>query len=162
MDSLESRDRNAVLIRSMMGAAVAGLCCLTPIVLVSLGVTSVAIANNWGNILYGEYRWYFRAAALLLIAVTLALYFRSRGICTLDQARRQRNRILNLSLLALLTFHALYVSWTYVVLHYWGIAAGLPWGQWDETWAIPVSAMLLAAAGLAFWLLPKVFSPTKK
>jgi hypothetical protein len=160
MDSFPADDRRAVLVRASIGALVAGLCCMTPIVLVAAGITSVAIANNWGNLLYGEYRWYFRLGALGLILLTLVTYFRSRGICTLQQARRQRNRILNTTLLALLIFHALYVFWTYVVLHYLGIAAGLPWAQWDESWAIPVSVALLAAAALAYWLLPRFVSST--
>ncbi|MCC6390955.1 MAG: hypothetical protein IT167_10140 [Bryobacterales bacterium] len=158
MDTFRAEDRRAVLARAAIGALVAGLCCMTPILLAAAGITSVAIADNWGNLLYGEYRWYFRLGALGLILFTLATYFRSRGICTLQQARRQRNRILNTTLLALLIFHALYVFWTYVVLHYLGIAAGLPWGQWDESWAIPVSVVLMGAAALAYWLLPKIGS----
>lgn len=148
-------DRKATLWQAGIAALVGGLCCMTPIVLVSLGLTTVTVANNWGNLLYGEYRWHFRILALALMSITLVLYFRSRGICTLDQAKRQRTRILNLTIVSLLIFYALYVFWTYVVLHYWGVAAGLPWGQWDESWAIPLSAGLMAVAALAWWLLPK-------
>lgn len=158
MKEVQTRARNegkAILLRAAAGALLAGLCCLTPIVLVLLGLTTVTIANNWGNLLYGEYRWHFRLLALALLAATLVVYFRRRGVCTLDAARRQRNRIVNLCLLALLAFFSIYVFWTYVVLHYWGIAAGLPWGQWEESWAIPLSAVLLVVTALAFWLLPK-------
>jgi len=158
METFRAEDRRAALARAGIGALAAGLCCMTPIVLAAAGITSTAIANNWGNLLYGEYRWYFRLGALGLILFTLTTYFRSRGICTMRQARRQRNRIFNTTLLALLIFHALYVFWTYVVLHYLGIAAGLPWGQWDESWAIPVSVVLMGAAALAYRLLPKTGS----
>ncbi|MCC6344731.1 MAG: hypothetical protein IT166_21200 [Bryobacterales bacterium] len=154
MDALRAEDRRAALARAAVSALAASLCCTTPVVLAAAGITSAAIANNWGNLLYGDYRWHFRLAAMGLMLFTLAAYFRSRGVCTLREARRERNRILNTTLLAVLIFHALYVSWTYVALHYLGIAAGLPWEQWDERWAIPVSLVLLGAAGLAYRLPP--------
>ncbi len=158
VDSSPNSDRRFALLVSALGALAGGLCCLAPIVMVSFGITTVAIANNWGNLLYGEYKWEFRIAGLALMAITLVLHLRSRGVCTLDQARRERNRIINLALMAALGFTAAYVFWTYVVLHYWGIAAGLPWAQWDESWAIPVSILLMAAAALVFWLLPRLAS----
>lgn len=118
--------------------------------MVLAGLATVSAANSLGNWLYGEHRWAFRIAAFVLLAAALFVYFRRRGICTLDEARRQRTRIVNAALLAATTFVAIYVFWVYVVLHYWGIAAGLPWAQWDESWAIPASAVLLGAAGWAF------------
>lgn len=156
MESSEQQDRKAALIVSTFGGLFAGLCCLAPIALVSFGLTTVTIANNWGNLLYGEYKWWFRVAALALMSLTLLLYLRQRGVCTLDQARRQRNRILNLVVLAMLGFAAVYVFWVYIVLHAWGIAAGLPWAQWDESWAIPVSLALAAAVLLAAFVLPRL------
>lgn len=160
MDS-PAADRKAALLVSAAGGVLAGLCCLAPIVMVSLGLTSAAIANNWGNLLYGEYKWWFRLGALALVGVTLYLYLRSRGICTLDQAIRQRNRIVNLIVLTVLTFIGVYIFWVYIVLHAWGIAAGLPWDQWDESWAIPASALLLAGILFAYLFLPKIMSRRK-
>jgi hypothetical protein len=145
-------DRKAVLLLSATGGLLGGLCCLAPIVMVLFGMATISTAVSVGNVLYGDYKWAFRAAALLFIAVGLVMYFRRRGICTLAQARRQRNRILNLLLLGLVTACCVYVSWTYVVLHYWGIAAGLPWAQWDESWAIPVSIGLLVATVIVYFL----------
>jgi hypothetical protein len=132
-----------------IGGLLGGLCCLTPIVLVMFGLATVSAANSMGNVLYGEYKWAFRIAALVFLGVGLVVYFRRRGVCTLDQARRERNRIVNAALATLVLFAAVYVFWTYVALHYWGIAAGLPWAQWDESWAIPVSAALFAVAVIA-------------
>lgn len=149
-------DRRAALLISAFGAFVAGLCCLTPIVLVALGVTSVGIANNWGNLLYGEYKWWFRLAALAALSFTLWLYLQSRGICTLNELHRQRNRVINLILLVLLTSGGLYLAYNYVALHYLGIASGLPWAQWDESWAIAPAAALLGVSVLAFWALPRL------
>ncbi len=142
---LANDDRRAIFLLSSLGAFIGGLCCLTPIVAVLLGLSTVAAANSLGNTLYGDYMWHFRAAAAVFLAAALVVYFRKRGICTLDQAKRERNRILNAAILTLLAAVAGYTFWNYVVLHYWGIAAGLPWAQWDESWAIPLSAVLVAA-----------------
>jgi amino acid transporter len=133
-----------------LSAFVGALCCLAPIVLVLFGLAAVSIANDLGNVLYGEYKWEFRLAALAFLALGLLVYFRRRGVCSIDEARRQRTRIVNVTLLSLFTATSLYIFWNYVVLHYWGIAAGLPWAQWDESWAIPTSAVLLTltAVGL--------------
>ena len=137
-------DRKGILMFSLMAAIIGGLCCLTPIVLVLLGLATISVAADLGNVLYGKYRWLFRLAALAFLAVGLVVYFRRRGICTLDQARHQWNRILNMSVLVLTAAIGTYIFWTYVVLHYWGIAAGLPWAQYSETWAIPTAATIFA------------------
>jgi hypothetical protein len=155
----ENQDRKAIVLFSSLGGVFAGLCCFPPIVLVMFGLAGVAFANDLGNVLYGEYRWMFRAAALLLLSAGLFFYFRRSGICTLDQARRERNRILNVSLLVLVSGTGIYIFWTYIVLHYWGIAAGLPWAQYDDSWAWPASAAMLGFAALLAYALRKLQRP---
>jgi hypothetical protein len=142
--------RRSLLLLSSLGGLLGGLCCFPPIVLVLLGLAGVTTAANWGNLLYGEYRWYFRAMATVFLIAGMTIYFRRRGVCTLGQARRRRNWLINTCLLAGLTAISVHIFWTYVVLHYWGIAAGLPWAQYDESWAIPTSAVLFATLLLAF------------
>jgi hypothetical protein len=144
-------DRRTALGVSVLGGLLASLCCLTPIVMVLLGLASISVANDWGNLLYGDYKWHFRLVAVVFVAAALVVYYRRQGVCTLDQAKRQRNRIVNSIILTLVTFHAVYIFFNYVVLHAWGIAAGLPWAQWDESWSYPASAVLIGAALLAFW-----------
>ncbi len=138
----QTSDRKNILLFSVIAGIIAGLCCLTPIVLVTLGLATISFAADLGNVLYGRYRWAFRFSALLFLAAGLVLYFRRRGICTLDQARHQRNRILNVSLLVLTAASGIYIFWTYIVLHYWGIAAGLPWAQYRENWVIPAVVIM--------------------
>ncbi len=142
------RDRKAIFILSSAAGIIGGLCCLTPIVLVLFGLASVSAAASLGNMLYGDYRWLFRILALIFVGIGLAVYFRRLGICTLDAVKRERNRLINVSLLALLVTLGAYIFWTYVVLHYWGIAAGLPWAQYDESWAIPSAAVVFAVAAV--------------
>jgi hypothetical protein len=145
-------DRKAAVWISALSGLLAGLCCFPPIVMVLLGLASVTVANDWGNRLYGDFKWHFRAIGVACILVALVVYYRRRGICTLDQAKRERTRILNTLLLVALVFLGVYITFNYIVLHYWGIAAGLPWAQWDESWAIPWAIGLAAAiAAVLFW-----------
>lgn len=144
-----SNDQRAAWTVSMAAGIMGGLCCLASIVLVLFGLAGVAAAASIGNVLYGNYRWYFRLFAAVCAITGLVLYFRSRGICTLDEARRQRTRLINAALLVSLAGAGVYIFWTYVVLHYWGIAVGLPWAQYDESWAIPASAVMLGLAAVA-------------
>lgn len=146
-------DRKGILLMSGFAALIGGLCCVTPVVLVLLGLASLSVAADLGNVLYGDYRWAFRLAALAFLGLALWVYFRKRGICTLDQARRQRNQIFNTTLVVLIAAVGMYIFWTYLAVHYWGIAAGLPWAQYDESWALPASAVVLAAALILYLIL---------
>ncbi len=139
-------DRKGIFLISGLAALIGGLCCLTPVVLVLVGLASLSVAADMGNVLYGDYRWLFRIAALTFLALALGFYFRRKGICTLDQARRERNRIVNTSLVVLTFSVGIYIFWTYIAVHYLGIAAGLPWAQYDESWAVPASAAVLGIA----------------
>jgi hydrogenase-4 membrane subunit HyfE len=144
-------DRKGIFGLSVFAGVIGGLCCVTPIVMVLLGIASVSAAADFGNVLYGDYKWAFRGVALACLAAGLVIYFRRRGICSLDQARRERNRIINVALLVLIGSVAMYTFWTYIVVHYWGIAAGLPWAQYDESWAIPAAAILFLVFFLLLW-----------
>ncbi len=99
---------------------VASLCCLAPIVLVALGLSTVSFAVSLTNVLDGQYRWLFDLAGVGLLAVGLVVYFRRRGICTLDQARRHRNEIINQVLLATIVAAVGYYVFFFVLLGWLG------------------------------------------
>jgi len=103
----------------------AGLCCFSPIVLFLLGVSSLTVASSFADTLYGEYKWYFRLAGLLVLAIALFIYFRKKGVCTIDQAKRRRTEIINTILVSLFVSIVAYILWLYVVVHYWGVFLGL-------------------------------------
>jgi hypothetical protein len=145
-----SRDRKGILLISALAGVIGGLCCLSPVILVLLGLASISTAAGLGDMLYGDYRWYFRLGGLLFLALALLFYFRRRGVCTLSDARRQRNRILNTSLLVTIFSVGFYIFWTYVAVQHWGIMVGLPWAQYDESWALPTSAIVLAIGALLY------------
>ena len=105
----------------------ASLCCLTPVVLVLLGLGGVAFATSLSDTLYGSYKWAFRAVGLVLLGISLLIYFRSKGICTIDQVKRQRRKIINTALLALVIGIIGYILFLYVVVEIIGKSLGI-WG----------------------------------
>jgi hypothetical protein len=107
---------------SSIPVVIASLCCLSPIILVLLGVGSVTFASSLTDSLYGEYKWYFRLAGVLAMAVSLLFYFRrTKGVCTIDEAIRRRNEIINTVALTVIAGVAGYMFFLYVVLHYIGV-----------------------------------------
>ncbi len=100
---------------------VASLCCLTPVVLVLFGLGSVSLAASLADTLYDTYKWIFRIAGLVLLGLSLIWYFRSeKGICTLDEAKKRRNEILNIVGITLVVGVVGYVLWLYVIVEYVG------------------------------------------
>jgi hypothetical protein len=102
----------------------ASLCCVSPLILLLFGVGTVTFAGSLADTLYGTYKWWFRLAGLVLLGLSLVLYFRNIGICTLSQAKRNRSKIVNTILVSILVAVLGYVIWLYVVVHYWGVWAG--------------------------------------
>jgi len=105
---------------------VASLCCLSPLILVLLGLSTVAFASSLSDILYGEYKWAFRAVGLLLLVMTTIIYLRrQKGICTLDEAKKRRREIINISLSVLVVGILGYIFFLYIVVHYAGVFIGI-------------------------------------
>lgn len=100
----------------------ASLCCLSPIVVVLFGLGSVTFASTLADTLYGDYKWYFRAFGLILLLAAYVWYLRkNKGICTIDQAKRHRNEIINNILILLITGVLGYIIFLYVIVHYIGV-----------------------------------------
>lgn len=114
-------------------AFLASMCCFPSVVLVLFGLASVssaaALSNDlyWGTNGMGWFRPLLLSLSVALVTLGLVLYFRKDGICTLDEAKRQRKRIVNTSLLVFLLFAATYVVFNFVILTEIGVALNLPW-----------------------------------
>jgi hypothetical protein len=107
---------------SAIPVVIASLCCLSPVILVSLGLSTAAFGASLADSFYGEYKWYFRIAGIAALALALTRYFRSqKGICTLDEAVKRRNEIINAVALTALVGVIGYLFFLYVVVHYAGI-----------------------------------------
>lgn len=107
---------------SSIPVIIASLCCLSPVILVSLGVASVSFASSLADTFYGEYKWYFRAAGLIALIISFIFYIRRQvGVCTIDEAVKRRNELMNKFALALIIGVLGYIFFLYVVVHYAGV-----------------------------------------
>lgn len=107
---------------SSLPVVIASLCCLSPVILVLLGVSTVSFASSLADTFYGEYKWYFRIIGLLALLVALFYYFyRTKGICTIDEAKKRRNEIINMVAITVIAGVLGYVFFLYVVVHYVGV-----------------------------------------
>lgn len=117
-----------VLKISSLPVVLASLCCLSPVILVLIGVSTVSFASSLADTLYGDFKWYFRGVGLLALLGALYYYLtRSKSICTIDEAKRRRNEIINYVALTLIAGVLGYLFFLYVVVHYIGV--------WLNLWA---------------------------
>jgi hypothetical protein len=135
-DSSESNEQESA--RSLWklvasSSIIASMCCLPSVVLVMFGIATVSTGAAISDTLYwGEdgYSW-FRPLMLTIASITvitgLVFYFRNQGICTIDQAKRQRRKIINTSILVIILSYFSYLILNYVILTEIGILFGLPW-----------------------------------
>ena len=103
----------------------ASLCCLGPIILVLFGLSTVAFAASLTDFLYGQHKWLFRIIGLILLAFSLIIYFRSKGICTINEAKRQKNKIINVVLISIIAAIIGYIFFLYVVVEIVGSLLGI-------------------------------------
>ena len=138
---MEDDKENKSLIKLISGSAIiASMCCLPSVVLVLFGLASVSSAAALSDTLYwggNGYSW-FRPLMLLLalsfVVIGLIIHFRGKGICTLDQAKRERRKIVNTSLLVLIVSYVTYLLFNYVILTEIGILLDLPWEESRESY----------------------------
>lgn len=117
-----------VLKISSIPVILASMCCLSPVILVLVGVSTVSFASSLADILYGDYKWYFRGVGILTLLGALYFYItRTKGICTIDEAVKRRNEIINYLAMAIIAGVVGYVFFLYVVVHYLGV--------WLDLWA---------------------------
>jgi len=111
---------------SSIPVIIASLCCLSPVILVLFGVSTVSFASSLADTLYGEYKWVFRLAGLLALLGAILFYLRrEKNICTLDDFKRRRNEVINIIMIALMAGVIGYVFFLYVVVHYAGVFLNL-------------------------------------
>jgi len=107
---------------SSIPVLIASLCCLSPVILVLLGISTVSFASSLADTLYGEYKWAFRVVGLVALLGSLTFYLRRKvGICTLDDVVRRRNEVINYVALTIVAGVLGYLFFLYVVVHYVGV-----------------------------------------
>ena len=89
---------NRSLRRGLLLGLTSGLaaitCCVSPVVLVLLGVATAAEAVTLGDTLYYDYGWYFRGAGFGIAALAVYLFLRGRGVCNVRGAYRYRRMLI--------------------------------------------------------------------
>ncbi len=109
----------------------ASLCCLAPVVLVFLGISSVAYGASLAGLLDGKYKIEFLSIGTIALVISLVIYFRKKGVCTLDQAKRHRNEIINkvsLVLIATVVGYVLFFNVFLGIIGTWlGLWHGISW-----------------------------------
>lgn len=105
---------------------VASLCCLSPLILVLLGISTVSFASSLADTFYGDYKWIFRGFGFVLLIITIVYHFRKKkNICTLNQAKRRRREVINTVLITFIAGVLGYIFFLYVVVHYAGVFLGI-------------------------------------
>lgn len=100
----------------------ASLCCLSSVVLVLFGLSSISFAASLSDTLYYGYKWVFRGVGLLLLLASTAYYFYSqKGVCAFDQVKKRRKEIINTTLLVLGVGIVGYIIFLDVIVHYAGV-----------------------------------------
>ena len=114
-------------------AFLASMCCFPSVVLVFFGFASVssaaALSNDlyWGTNGMGWFRPLLSLLSVVFVAAGLVFYFREQGVCSVEEAKRQRTRIVNTSLVVVFLSLTAYLLFNFVILTEVGIALDLPW-----------------------------------
>ncbi len=137
---------------SSIPVVIASLCCLSPVILVVFGIGTLGFATSLVDTLYGEYKWFFRIAGLIAMAAALVLYFRrKKGICTIDEAKRRKNEIINTVALTVITCVIGYIFFLYVVVHYAGVYLHIWKDEPEAKQEMVVTDSTAIFAGGCFW-----------
>ena len=121
-NSMKLQNIKEALKISSIPIVIASLCCLSPVILVTLGIASVSFASSLADIFYGEYKWYFRAAGVISLLISFIFYIRRNlGVCSIDEAVQRRNELINKLALAIIIGVTGYFIFLYVIVEYIGI-----------------------------------------
>ena len=103
----------------------ASLCCLAPIILVFLGISSAAFGGALAGNLDGKYKAVFLGVGFLTLILSIVFYFRKKEVCSLDQVKKHRNEIINKSLIILIVVIIGYILFFNIFLGIVGTRLGL-------------------------------------
>ena len=112
-----------------LSALTASMCCLPSVVWVLFaGSSAIVAADSLSNNLYYSWvRFALYGISGLMVTVGLIVYFRNRGICSIEDAKKNSTKIVNVSLAVFTASIIVYLIWNFVILEIVGIAVGLPW-----------------------------------
>ena len=101
------------LIGAIAGVVAIG-CCVYPVVLVLVGLSTAAAAVDLGNQLFDEWGWAFKLAGAAFVAAAIIVQRRRARACAADaRPRMARNLVIMLGV-AIGTYFALYAATTWL------------------------------------------------
>ena len=129
MVKMDREDRGPLTSLVALSAVTASMCCLPSVIWVLFAGSSAIVAADQlsNNLYYSWVRYALYAVSLSMVAIGLVIYFRKRGVCSLDDLKRERRRVVNTSLAVFTASIIAYLFWNFVILEILGIAIGLPW-----------------------------------
>ena len=112
-----------------LSALTASMCCLPSVIWVLFaGSSAIVAADSLSNNLYYSWvRFALYGISGLMVTVGLIVYFRNRGICSIEDAKKNSTKIVNVSLAVFTASIIVYLIWNFIILEIVGIAVGLPW-----------------------------------
>ena len=129
MVKMDSEDRRPLASLVALSAVTASMCCLPSVIWVLFAGSSAIVAADQlsNNLYYSWVRYALYAVSLSMVAIGLVIYFRKRGVCSLDDVKKERRKVVNTSLAVFTASIITYLFWNFVILEILGIAIGLPW-----------------------------------
>ena len=126
---MDREDRGPLTSLVALSAVTASMCCLPSVIWVLFAGSSAIVAADQlsNNLYYSWVRYALYAVSLSMVAIGLVIYFRKRGVCSLDDVKRERRRVVDTSLAVFTASIIAYLFWNFVILEILGIAIGLPW-----------------------------------
>ena len=114
-----------------LSALTASMCCLPSVIWVLFaGSSAIVAADSLSNNLYYSWvRFALYGISGLMVTVGLIVYFRNRGICSIEDAKKNSTKIVNVSLAVFTASIIVYLIWNFIILEIVGIAVGLPWEE---------------------------------
>ena len=90
----------------IMSGLLSGLCCITPLILVLLGLSTVSGAMGIASFLQQNFRWtLFIPLGLIFLISSIYLYIKKKeGICNLDSIRRYKFFVISTFVLAIVVW----------------------------------------------------------
>jgi len=106
------RDERPPRQRSVSIGALAGLvgisCCVYPIVLVLLGLSTAVAAVDLGNRLFNEWGWAFKSAGVAFAATAIVMHRRRAKACAIDARPNLWRRLAVVAAIGVATYSGLY------------------------------------------------------
>ena len=114
---MKKENKTAVKIGVVAGF-LALLCCVSPVVLVLLGLSSVSAAIALGYNLYNNYKFYFLGLSFVFLMSALYIHLRKEKVCNLQGIRRHKNMIIVAVFVTILIYIFLFYFTTWLAYLY--------------------------------------------